>query len=43
VVASPRNHLYLLDARVALIERPVIFSGEIEDPRKIAIEVDFQL
>jgi hypothetical protein len=43
VFASPRNHLNLLNGRVALIERAVLFPGEIEDSGKIATEVDFQL
>jgi hypothetical protein len=31
LVASPRNHLNLLNGRVALIERPVFLSGKAED------------
>ena len=40
---SPRNHLNLLNGRVALIERPVFLSGKGQDPGKIPVKVDFQL
>ena len=41
--SCPRNHLNLLNGRVALVERPVFFPSKTEDSSEIAVKVDFQL